>query len=200
MLRYDQGWPLPGLYVRPLAVTPDGRVWMQYESEYPSTDAGLCWYDGTNVGTFPAPPGGVPQWGGLPHAGIGSLEVRVIPDGYELWMSCISRGLAVLTVHVEDPAAVSLGEVSPDIRPRAELSEPVPILYPAGLTPSRTRNTFDWRSLMWRAGSSGYWSTERWRREVTRSRGTGRLTVIVPWQAACTSPSSTWRERVSSEG
>jgi hypothetical protein len=24
--------------------------------------------------------------------------MKVIPDGYELWMSCISRGLAVLTV------------------------------------------------------------------------------------------------------
>lgn len=98
MLRYDQGWPLPGQYVAPLAATPDGRVWMQYESEYPSTDAGLCRYDGTNVGKFQAPPGGQPQWGGLPHSGITNLEARVVPGGYELWMSCISRGLAVLRV------------------------------------------------------------------------------------------------------
>lgn len=104
MLRYDQGWPLPGQYVAPRAVTPDGRVWMQYDSEYPSTDAGLCWYDGVNVGTFPAPPGGAPQWGGLPHSSIDDLEVRVIPGGYELWMSCLSRGLAVLTVQTPTTA------------------------------------------------------------------------------------------------
>jgi hypothetical protein len=98
MLRYNQGWPFPGQYVSPLAVTPDDRVWMSYSSEYPSTDAGLCWYDGTNVGMFPAPPNGEPQWGGLPHAGIKDLEVKIIPGGYELWMSCISRGIAVLRV------------------------------------------------------------------------------------------------------
>jgi hypothetical protein len=40
----------------------------------------------------------VPQWGGLPHAGIKDLEVKLIPGGYELWMSCLSRGIAVLTV------------------------------------------------------------------------------------------------------
>jgi hypothetical protein len=95
---HDQGWPFPGEHVRPLAITPDGRVWMQYDSEYPSTDAGLCWYDGTTVGSFPAPPGGVPQWGGLPNSSIDDLEVRLIPGGYELWMSCVSRGIAVLTV------------------------------------------------------------------------------------------------------
>jgi len=59
---------------------------------------GLCWFDGTNVGAFPAPPGGEPQWGGLPHGQIEEVEVRVLPDGYELWMTCISRGIAVLTV------------------------------------------------------------------------------------------------------
>jgi len=98
MYQHDLGWPFPGEHVRPLAITPDGRLWMNYDSEYPSTDAGLCWYDGTNVGVFPAPPGGEPQWGGLPHAQIEDMEVRVIPGGYELWMSCVSRGLAVLTV------------------------------------------------------------------------------------------------------
>jgi len=98
MLRYDQGWPLPGQFVSPLAVTPDGRVWMQYDSDYLTAQRGLCWYDGTNVGVFPAPPGGEPQWGGVPHAQIEDLEVRLIPGGYELWMSCVSRGIAVLTV------------------------------------------------------------------------------------------------------
>lgn len=98
MLRRDQGWPFPGQYVRPLAVAPDGRLWMQYESDYPSTENGLCWWDGAEVGAFPAPPNGEPQWGGLPHRQIEDLEVRVIPGGYELWMSCVSRGIAVLTV------------------------------------------------------------------------------------------------------
>jgi hypothetical protein len=104
MFQHDQGWPFPGEHVRPLAITPDGRLWMQYDSEYPSNDAGLCWYDGVNVGTFPAPPGGEPQWGGLPHSGIGSLEVRVTPGGYELWMSCASRGIAVLAVQTQTTA------------------------------------------------------------------------------------------------
>lgn len=96
--KHDQGWPFPGEHVRPLAVSPDGRVWMQYDSEFPSDDMGLCWFDGTNVGKFQAPPGGVPQWGGLPHATINDLEVRPIPGGYELWMSFGSRGIAVLSV------------------------------------------------------------------------------------------------------
>jgi hypothetical protein len=65
---------------------------------YPSTDAGLLAWDGTNVVIFPAPPNGAWQFGGLPHLGILDIEVKVIPDGYELWMSCISRGLAVLAV------------------------------------------------------------------------------------------------------
>lgn len=98
IFQHDLGWPFPGEHVRPLAVTPDGKLWMQYDSEYPSEDAGLCWYDGANVGTFPAPPGGTPQWGGLPHSAIKDLEVKLIPGGYELWMSCLSRGIAVLSV------------------------------------------------------------------------------------------------------
>ena len=98
MFQHDLGWPFPGEHVRPLAVTSDGRLWMQYDSEYPSNDNGLCWYDGVNVGSFPSPPGGVPQWGGLPNSNIKDLEVREIPGGYELWMSCLGRGMAVLTV------------------------------------------------------------------------------------------------------
>lgn len=99
MFRSSQGWPFPGDTVTPWAVTSDGRLWMQYDdSNYPYTERGLCWFDGTNVGEFPAPPGGEPQWGGLPHAQIEDLEVRALPEGYELWMSCVSRGIAVLTV------------------------------------------------------------------------------------------------------
>ncbi len=98
MLRYDQGWPFPGQFVTPWVVTPDGRVWMQYDTPYPYTQRGLCWWDGTHVGSFPAPPGGEPQWGGLPHAQIEDVEVRRTSSGYELWMTCVSRGIAVLSV------------------------------------------------------------------------------------------------------
>jgi hypothetical protein len=98
-IQRSSGWPFPGENVRPLVATSDGRLWMQYESAYPSNDNGLCWYDGVNVGSFPAPPGGVPQWGGLPNSNIKKFEVREIPGGYELWMSCLGRGIAVLTVN-----------------------------------------------------------------------------------------------------
>lgn len=103
---YDDGWPFPGQHVRPFAVTPDGLLWMQYDSEYPSTDAGICWYDGVNVGSFPSAPGGVPQWGGLPNSSIKDVEVNEIPGGYELWMSCLGRGIAVLTI-ITDPVEIS---------------------------------------------------------------------------------------------
>ena len=95
---HDEGWPFPGEHVRPLTITPDGRLWMQYDSEYPSTDAGILWYDGVHVVAFPSSPGGIPAWGGLPNSTIKDLEVKVIPGGYELWMSCLGRGIAVLKV------------------------------------------------------------------------------------------------------
>ncbi|MFZ4573980.1 MAG: hypothetical protein ACOYN0_06255, partial [Phycisphaerales bacterium] len=98
MWQRNLGWPFPGENVQPLLVAPDGRIWMSYSSEFPSTDSGLLWWDGTTVGTFPAPPNGAWRFGGLPHAGILDLEIKPIADGYELWMSCISRGIAVLTV------------------------------------------------------------------------------------------------------
>ena len=130
MLRYDDGWPLPGQYVQPLAVTPDGRLWMQYDSDYLVAQRGLCWYDGTNVGVFPAPPGGEPQWGGLPHAAIDDLEVREIANGYELWMSCVSRGLAVLTVEYPDPTGVAAGGPAPGL-----------LLQPCAPNPFRSATT-----------------------------------------------------------
>ena len=98
IMRAGQNWPFPGQYVMPLAATPDGRVWMQYDSDYLVALRGLCSYDGVNVVSFPAPSGGEPQWGGLPHAAILDMEVKQVPIGYELWMSCASRGIAVLSV------------------------------------------------------------------------------------------------------
>lgn len=106
---YDEGWPFPGEHVRPLTITPDGLLWMQYDSEYPSTDAGLLCFDGTNVTVFPSSPGGVPQWGGLPNSTIKDLEVKQKTGGYELWMSCLGRGIAVLDV-VTDPVGIAADE------------------------------------------------------------------------------------------
>jgi streptogramin lyase len=96
----SSSWPFPGDVVRPMLVTPDGKLWLVYNSEYPSTENGLCWYDGVTVGVLPAPPDGIPQWGGLPNSIIKELKYRDVTDGYELWMSCKGRGIAVLTVKV----------------------------------------------------------------------------------------------------
>ncbi|HCY76548.1 MAG TPA: hypothetical protein DHV28_11560 [Ignavibacteriales bacterium] len=120
---HDLGWPFPGEHVYPRLVTPDGKLWLMYDSEYPSTEAGLCWYDGTNVGIIPSSPGGVPQWGGLPNSNIRELEYKEVAGGYELWMSCKGRGIAVLTVEngitnvgteVELPVAYSLSQNYPN--------------------------------------------------------------------------------------
>jgi hypothetical protein len=82
----------------PLAVTPDGLLWYNVFDPFGTGPHGLVWFDGENAGIYPAPREGQPQWGGLPHAQIASLEVRIVPGGYELWMSCLSRGIAVLFV------------------------------------------------------------------------------------------------------
>lgn len=95
---FDGGWNLPGQWVTPLATTSDGRMWFSYESETEALGRGLGWTDGTEVKSFPAPFLGEAQWGGLPHAQIVDLEVRPTDKGYELWMSCMSRGIAVLRV------------------------------------------------------------------------------------------------------
>jgi len=96
--KYGVNWPFPGTYVEPVTVTPDGRIWMKYGKDYPFDDMGLLWWDGTRVGVYPAPPNGEWRFGGLPHYIINDLEVKVIPGGYELWMTCFSRGIAVLKV------------------------------------------------------------------------------------------------------
>lgn len=103
---YDEGWPFPGEHVRPMTFSPDGKLWMQYDSEYPSTDAGIFSYDGVNIEVFPSAPGGIPQWGGLPNSTVLDIKVRSTNVGYELWMSCLGRGIAVLDV-VADPVGIS---------------------------------------------------------------------------------------------
>lgn len=99
---YDEGWPFPGEHVRPMAITPDGKVWMQYDAEFPSLESGLLSFDGTNVTVFPSAPGGEPAWNMLPNSNIKDLEVKIIDGGYELWMSCLGRGIAVLKVLTEN--------------------------------------------------------------------------------------------------
>lgn len=120
---YDEGWPFPGEHVRPMTITPDGKIWMQYDSEYPSTDAGLLWFDGTTVGVFPSSPGGVPQWGGLPNSTIKEIEVRTIPGGYELWLTCLGRGIAVLKVLT---GSVGVAEASPVAQSTSLTASPNP--------------------------------------------------------------------------
>ncbi|MBK6912330.1 MAG: T9SS type A sorting domain-containing protein [Ignavibacteriales bacterium] len=84
---------IPGESITPLAVTPDGRLWFANFGSTTTSTYGLCWFDGTEFGIFPQQ-----QIGGLPHAQIYDLEVKNIQDGYELWISCASRGAAVLTI------------------------------------------------------------------------------------------------------
>jgi streptogramin lyase len=84
---------IPGESITPLAVTPDGKLWFANFGSTSTSTYGLCWFDGTNFGIFPQQ-----QTGGLPHAQIYDLEVKNIQNGYELWISCASRGVAVLKV------------------------------------------------------------------------------------------------------
>ena len=92
---------IPGESITPLAVTPDGRLWFANFGSTTTANYGLCWFDGTEFGMIPQQ-----QTGGLPHAQIYDLEVKVIQNGYELWISCASRGIAVLTV-INDNVGIS---------------------------------------------------------------------------------------------
>ncbi|MCF8367387.1 MAG: T9SS type A sorting domain-containing protein [Bacteroidales bacterium] len=92
---------IPGESITPLAVTPDGRLWFANFGSSTTSTYGLCWFDGTDFGIIPQQ-----QTGGLPHAQIYDLEVKVIPNGYELWISCASRGIAVLEV-IHDNVGIS---------------------------------------------------------------------------------------------
>ena len=108
---HDEGWPFPGEHVMPLTTSPDGRIWMAYNSEYPSTEAGILAFDGTNVELFPAADGGFPDWNILPNGNIKDIEVKTIENGYELWMSCLGRGIAVLKVTDSNLAVNPVNEV-----------------------------------------------------------------------------------------
>lgn len=83
----------------PRAVTPDGRIWFVVADPIGTGPHGLAWWDGAQAGLFDTPRDGSAQWGGLPHTSISALEVRPVHGGYELWMSCMSRGIAVLMIH-----------------------------------------------------------------------------------------------------
>jgi streptogramin lyase len=91
---------IQGENITPLVHTPDGRVWFTNFQSTDTTRIGLCWFDGTQFGVFPV------EAGGLPHAQIPDVEVKEVPDGYELWMSCLSRGIAVLHV-VTNPVGIA---------------------------------------------------------------------------------------------
>ncbi|MCU0332195.1 MAG: T9SS type A sorting domain-containing protein, partial [Ignavibacteriaceae bacterium] len=84
---------IPGENISPMVVSPDGKLWFSNFGSNSTSVYGLCWFDGTNFGIFPQQ-----QTGGLPHAQIYDIEVKNIQNGYELWISCASRGIAVLKV------------------------------------------------------------------------------------------------------
>jgi len=100
---------IPGENVTPLAYSPDGILWFTNFSSVDTTRIGLCWFDGTQFGIFPVEPGG------LPHAQIPDMEVKEVQDGYELWMSCLSRGIAVLSI-ITTPVGITQPPITePDL-------------------------------------------------------------------------------------
>ena len=70
---------------------------------------GLCWFDGTEFGIFPV------EEGGLPHAQIADVEVKEHLNGYELWMSCLSRGIAVLDVITTNVGIEQVNNIKPGL-------------------------------------------------------------------------------------
>jgi len=93
---------IPGDNISPLIVTPDGRLWFSNFWSTTTSTYGLCWFDGINFGIIPQT-----QTGGLPHAQIYDIEMNNIDEGYELWISCASRGIAVLTI-ITDPVDIEV--------------------------------------------------------------------------------------------
>jgi streptogramin lyase len=100
---------IQGENITPLAFTPDGRIWYTNFQSTDTTRIGLCWFDGTQFGILPV------ENGALPHAQIPDMEVKEVPGGYELWMSCLSRGIAVLNV-MYNPVGIAAPPVTePDL-------------------------------------------------------------------------------------
>lgn len=83
---------IQGEFITPLAISPDGKLWYTNFGSVDTTRIGLCWFDGEEFGVFPV------EAGGLPHAQIKDIEIREITNGYELWISALSRGIAVLKI------------------------------------------------------------------------------------------------------
>lgn len=98
---------IQGESITPLAFSPDGRIWFTTFGSENVTETGLGWFDGNEFGFFPA------KDGGLPHAQIKDMEIRVTAEGYELWMSCLSRGVAVLTVFSDPVGVETITEANP---------------------------------------------------------------------------------------
>ncbi|MBK8552064.1 MAG: hypothetical protein IPL53_13780 [Ignavibacteria bacterium] len=82
---------IPGDWILPYVVSPDGKVWFSFSNSITNA-SGLGWYNGTDFGSF------TPSPTGLPNDIIQEIELKILPNGYELWISCMSRGVAVLTV------------------------------------------------------------------------------------------------------
>lgn len=97
--------PIDADQVTPLAVSPDGRLWFTNFNSL-GYEPALGWFDGVEFGT-------ITRAEGLPHEQIYDAEVREVPGGYELWLACASRGIAVLTV-LGEPSTIAVGyECSP---------------------------------------------------------------------------------------
>jgi streptogramin lyase len=98
---------IQGEDITPLAYTSDGRLWFTNFLSVDTTRIGLCWFDGTQFGIFPV------EAQGLPHAQIPDMEVKETQNGYELWMSCLSRGIAVLNVNTSPVGITQLPKTLP---------------------------------------------------------------------------------------
>jgi hypothetical protein len=100
---YPGNSEIPGENITPLAHTPDGRLWFTNFGSLNASEIGLGWFDGTEFGIFPV------EDSTLPHAQIADMEIKELDNGYELWISCLSRGIAVLTV-ITDPVGIVSNE------------------------------------------------------------------------------------------
>ncbi len=109
---------IPGDRIAPYAVSPDGKVWFSNFNNNSGDTPGLGWFDGTTFGVFPV------EAGGLAHAQIENIEVRILTDGYELWINTVSQGISVLTVK-SDPLAIADTETG-EIPDNFELAQNFP--------------------------------------------------------------------------